>query len=702
MKELRKFIKDQLSVWPLAAANYRSLKSVRTRELTVGGLPCRVQFNPERAFSTNADTSAEAIAARPCFLCADNRPPEQFHIKFEGRKGRMYNVQVNPYPIFRDHLVIVRDRHLPQAIWHHLPDMLDFAVKYPDWTVFYNGPESGASAPDHLHFQAVPRHQLPLEAAVDAFLDAPGTPLASVKDATLYRYDGYARGVFALKATTSKSLTKLFYRLLECTARPAGETEPRFNLFAYAKGAEWRAFVVMRSAKRSHHYDADGEEHLTISPGAADVAGVFVTPVREDFEKVTAARLEEILDEVTVSEHEQEMIVWRLTRTQPTVSVGILAAREICFEIISDGAGPQHVRWNDGRIDYNGTLYDELYFDSITRSTLFAEPSFVLHDVVIGIDFHWEQKRTLKFAGGLKFIVEGDHLRAVNLVGMEDYLLSVISSEMKSSASPELLKAHAVISRSWLLARMRDRQMAANGAEKPKAEVPHRDFDVCADDHCQRYQGLTMAVGDKVRTVIDETWGQVLRYDGQLCDTRYSKCCGGLTELYSTCWEDIDYPYLQCVEDPWCDCENDAVLAQVLNDYDQQTRDFHDWTVRYTPEELSALVRERTGTDFGDIQALEPVERGPSGRIKYLRIVGSKHTETLGKELRIRRALSPSHLKSSAFSVERDPAGAFVLRGRGWGHGVGLCQIGAAVMADRGFDYKQILLHYYPGTSLED
>jgi len=670
MKELRKFIKDQLSVWPLAAANYRSLKSVRTRELTVGGLPCRVQFNPERAFSTNADTSPEAIAARPCFLCADNRPPEQFHIKFEGRKGRMYNVQVNPYPIFRDHLVIVRDRHLPQAIWHHLPDMLDFAVKYPDWTVFYNGPESGASAPDHLHFQAVPRHQLPLEAAVDAFLDAPGTPLASVKDATLYRYDGYARGVFALKATTSKSLTKLFYRLLECTARPAGETEPRFNLFAYAKGAEWRAFVVMRSAKRSHHYDADGEEHLTISPGAADVAGVFVTPVREDFEKVTAARLEEILDEVTVSEHEQEMIVWRLTRTQPTVSVGILAAREICFEIISDGAGPQHVRWNDGRIDYNGTLYDELYFDSITRSTLFAEPSFVLHDVVIGIDFHWEQKRTLKFAGGLKFIVEGDHLRAVNLVGMEDYLLSVISSEMKSSASPELLKAHAVISRSWLLARMRDRQMAANGAEKPKAEVPHRDFDVCADDHCQRYQGLTMAVGDKVRTVIDETWGQVLRYDGQLCDTRYSKCCGGLTELFSTCWEDIDYPYLQCVEDPWCDCENDAVLAQVLNDYDQQTRDFHDWTVRYTPEELSALVRERTGTDFGDIQALEPVERGPSGRIKYLRIVGSKHTETLGKELRIRRALSPSHLKSSAFSVERDPAGAFVLRGRGWGHGV--------------------------------
>ena len=688
MHILHKFIKDQLSVWPLAAANFRALKSVSTKELTVCGLPCLVQFNPERAGSSTADTSPEAIAARPCFLCEANRPPEQHHIKFEGRKGRTYNVQVNPFPIFRDHLVVVRDRHLPQAIWHHLPDMLDFAARYTDFTVFYNGPESGASAPDHLHFQAVPRHKLPLEAAVDAFLDAPDTPLATVKDATLYAFPGFCRGVFALKATTSKSLTKLFYRLLECTDRRPGETEPKFNLYAYKKGGEWRAFVVMRAAKRSHHFSSSGPDHLAISPGAADMAGVFIAPFREDFDKVTAGQLEEILDEVTIPQHEEEMIRWRLTRTQPVVSVGILAAEEICFEIISDGAGPQRVRWCDGRIDYNGTLYDELYFDAITRSTLFAEPTFVLHDVVIGIDFHWQQKRTLKFAGSLKFIVEGDKVRAVNLVGMEDYLLSVISSEMKSSASPELLKAHAVISRSWLLARMHDHSA-------------HEYFDVCADDHCQRYQGLTMAVGDKVRAAIDETWGQVLRYGETLCDTRYSKCCGGRTELFSTCWEDIDYPYLQSVEDPWCDCENDAVLCQVLNDYDQQTKDFHDWTVRYDADEISALVRERTGIDFGDILSLEPLERGPSGRIKYLRITGSKHSEVIGKELKIRRALSSSHLKSSAFEVERDPAGAFVLRGRGWGHGVGLCQIGAAVMAARGHDYRQILQHYYPGTDVE-
>ena len=210
-----------------------------------------------------------------------------------------------------------------------------------------------------------------------------------------------------------------------------------------------------------------------------------------------------------------------------------------------------------------------------------------------------------------------------------------------------------------------------------------------------------MAVGDKVRTAIDETWGQVLRYEGALCDTRYSKCCGGRTELFSTCWEDVDFPYLQSVEDPWCDCENDAVLAQVLNDYDQSTKDFHDWTVRYGAAELSALVRERTGIDFGEIQALESLERGPSGRIKYLRITGTKRSEVIGKELKIRRALSTSHLKSSAFEVERDPAGAWVLRGRGWGHGVGLCQIGAAVMADRGFGYRQILQHYYPGATIE-
>lgn len=688
MKELNKFIKDQLSVWQLASSNFRALKTAPSREVDVFGLKCRIQYNPRRVISSTADTSPAAIASRKCFLCADNRPKEQFHLGFEGRKGRNYHIQINPYPIFRGHLVIVRDEHIPQEIWHHFPDMLDFAARYKDYLVFYNGPSSGASAPDHLHFQAIPKHNLPLEEVVDEFLDHPGEPLATVKDASLYKFDGYARGVFALKATTSKSLAKLFYRLLDCTDRGKGEEEPMFNLYAYVKNGEYRTIVVMRSAKRSHHFYSEGADHLTISPGAADIAGLFVAPFREDYDKADTALLEELLSEVCISEDEQNMIVWRLTRHQEKISVGLLSAKEIRFEIISDGAGPQTVKWHDGRISYNGMLYDELYFDSMTLSTLFAEASFILYDVVIGIDFHWQQKRTFKYAGGLKFIVEGDRITAVNCIGMEDYLMSVISSEMKSSASIELLKAHAVISRSWLKARLKDHKAG------------HEHFDVCADDHCQRYQGLTMAVGDDVCRAIDRTWGQVLEYGGDICDTRYSKCCGGRTELFSTCWEDVDLPYLQSVEDPFCDCENSSILSQVLNDYDLHTADFHDWTVQYTTDELSELVRTRTGIDFGTIVALEAVERGPSGRIKYLRITGTLREEVIGKELAIRKALSSSHLKSSAFEIEKSPDG-FVLRGRGWGHGVGLCQIGAAAMAAQGYDYRQILSHYYVGAEIK-
>lgn len=688
MKELNKFIKDQLSVWQLASSNFRALKTAPSREVDVFGLKCRIQYNPRRVISSTADTSPAAIASRKCFLCADNRPKEQFHLGFEGRKGRNYHIQINPYPIFRGHLVIVRDEHIPQEIWHHFPDMLDFAARYKDYLVFYNGPSSGASAPDHLHFQAIPKHNLPLEDVVDEFLDHPGEPLATVKDASLYKFDGYARGVFALKATTSKSLAKLFYRLLDCTDRGKGEEEPMFNLYAYVKNGEYRTIVVMRSAKRSHHFYSEGADHLTISPGAADIAGLFVAPFREDYDKADTALLEELLSEVCISEDEQNMIVWRLTRHQDKISVGLLSAKEIRFEIISDGAGPQTVKWHDGRISYNGMLYDELYFDSMTLSTLFAEASFILYDVVIGIDFHWQQKRTFKYAGGLKFIVEGDRITAVNCIGMEDYLMSVISSEMKSSASIELLKAHAVISRSWLKARLKDHKAG------------HEHFDVCADDHCQRYQGLTMAVGDDVCRAIDRTWGQVLEYGGDICDTRYSKCCGGRTELFSTCWEDVDLPYLQSVEDPFCDCENSSILSQVLNDYDLHTADFHDWTVQYTTDELSELVRTRTGIDFGTIVALEAVERGPSGRIKYLRITGTLREEVIGKELAIRKALSSSHLKSSAFEIEKSPDG-FVLKGRGWGHGVGLCQIGAAAMAAQGYDYRQILSHYYVGAEIK-
>ena len=698
MDQISKFIKDQLSVWPLAAANFRALKSMRVRTLEVGGLEAKIQFNPSRIISSTAKIDEATLAARPCFLCENNRPPEQFHIKFEGRKGRLYNIQVNPYPIFNNHLVIARSEHLPQAIWHHLPDMLDFAWNYQDYTVYYNGPRAGASAPDHLHFQAVPRWALPLETAVDAFLDSPDEPLSQVKDARLYHFHKFTRGVWCIKADTTKSLAKLFYQFLDCCPVQDPGLEPRFNLYAWFKPGcnEYRVMVVLRTELRSHHFYTDGPDHLTIGPGAAEMAGVFVAPEEADFDKATAAQLEEMLSEVSVSAEDEAMIDSRLTRTQQEIEVGIMSAGEIEFEIISDGAGPQRVSVKNGRINYNGSLYDELYFDSVTPSTLFAEPSFILRNVPIGIDFHWQRTQTQKFAGSLKFIAEGDRITAINKVGIEDYLIRVISSEMRADASLEFLKAHAVISRSWLLARIEDRKHP----ETAGSAIPHERYDVCADDHCQRYQGLTPAVGANVRKAIDQTWGQVLTYNGRICDARFSKCCGGRTELFSTCWEDKDYPYLQSVEDPFCDCHDHAILSQVLNDYDLETSDFHDWEQRYTRRELSELVKNRTGIDFGEIQALEPVERGASGRIKYLRIQGTKHTEVIGKELAIRRALSTSHLKSSAFGIQTE-GDTIILKGRGWGHGVGLCQIGAAVMASKRYGYKEILKHYYTDADIQ-
>ena len=684
MADIHKFIKDQLSVWPLAASNFRSLKNAEYRFMDVGGLKVSLQMNPCRIISSTAEVDEKSIAARPCFLCTANRPKEQFHVKYEGKKHRSYNVQVNPYPIFRNHLVVVRDQHLPQTIWHHFPDMLLFTKMYQDFTVFYNGPMSGASAPDHLHFQACPRGILPLELAADAALDTATGELERVQDATLYKFDGFTRGVYILKATTQKSMAKLFYRLLECSPRREGESEPRFNLYSWYKNGEFRTAVVLRSNLRSHHYFAEGDEHLTMSPGAADMAGFFVVPREEDFLKISQDQLRQMVDEVSVSEEDDALVVWRLTRTQPKIDVGIMAAKEIVFEIISDGAGPQRVSWVDGKINYNGALYDELTFDAVTRSTLFSEPTFILHDMPIGIDFHWEQKVTRRFAGRLRFIVEGDRIRAVNRIGLEDYLLSVISSEMHADAPLEFLKAHAIISRSWVMSNLRT----------------HDNFDVCADDHCQRYQGLDGAAGQNVRDAVDRTWGSVLTFGGELCDARYSKCCGGTTELYSSCWEDKDYPYLQSVKDapgegerPFCDTDDEEVLRKVLNDYDLQTRDFFRWTVRYTRDELSALA------GIGRVRELKPLKRGPSGRIVELEVSGETGRIVLGKELAIRKALSASCLKSSAFEIEWK-GDECILHGRGWGHGVGLCQIGAAVMASKGYSCEQILLHYYPGTQI--
>lgn len=740
---LHKFVGDQLSRWPLACDNFRALKNVKVRDMDAGGLQVRLQFNPARMISSAAKLDKADISARRCFLCRENRPKEQIMQKFEGRKGKKYHILVNPYPIFPDHLVIAADRHTDQSIWRRYVDMLDLARKYDGFTFFYNGPRSGASAPDHHHFQAAPKGLIPLQEDVDA--QTPQSPaftyLTSVQDASLYHYGKFTTGVFAIRSQTSKSAAKLFYRLLDCAGIPEGETEPLFNLFTYYTDGEFRSIVIFRSRHRSHHYFSEGEDHLTMSPGCADMGGVFIVPVEQEYHKLTPELLSEMIAEVSLTKDDEQRIVRRLTRTQPELHVGVMSAKEIDFEILSDGAGRRKAVLREGKIEYDGALYDELYFEAQTPSTMFAEPSFILHDVTIGVNFHWERKEDQKFAGALKIIVDKDRLTAVNIVGVEDYLLSVISSEMSATASEEFLKAHAVISRSWVMAQI------ASARKVIKTQVPdgvtdlpslvwhldsmrspvgqagknkvheyvkwydhedHRLFDVCADDHCQRYQGLTRATGKTVRKAVDSTWGQVLVFEGELCDARFSKCCGGVMETFATCWEDADKPYLQALPDApghdpagkcFCDTQDKDILGQVLNNYDRETVDFYRWRVEYDRKDLASLIERRSGVCIGELLDMKPLARGGSGRIYKLEIKGSDKTLIVGKELEIRRILSDSHLKSSAFDVRLE-GDRVVIEGKGWGHGAGLCQIGAAVMASEGYAYEDILKHYYPGTSL--
>ena len=743
---IEKFVCDQLSVWPMAAENYRNLKKAETRTLPVGGLNVVLQYNPARKISSEAKLDKKSISERPCFLCPENRPREQYDIDFEGRKGKRYRITLNPYPIFPSHLVISSTDHTPQSIWHRYPDMLDFVATNRKYACYYNGPESGASAPDHMHFQGCPRGMMPLENAVDKLLGSARSHselecLTNLKEAKLYHLNMFTRGIFVLRGATPKSVTKLFYRLADCASMTlGGEPEPKFNVISWFEDNEYRSLVIFRSKHRPHNYFSDGPDHLSMSPGCADMGGVMVAPEESDYEKMTPELLSQVISEVSIGEDDEKALVWRLTRHQETLEVGIMSGQQISFEIISDGNGEQKVEYSEGKILYNGTLYDQLIFDAKTPSTMFAEPSFILYGVTIGVDFHWERQVTQEFAGRLKFITDGGKVTAVNEIGVEDYLLSVISSEMKSSAGLEFLKAHSVISRSWVMAQILNRKKSVAGflpCEAPHnvAELvtmldckagegkeesydteyikwfdhdDHKVFDVCADDHCQRYQGLTMAVGETVRKAIDQTWGLVLKSGGEICDARFSKCCGGRMELFSTCWEDKDYPYLQALPDtpdekpggdPFCDATDEKILSQVLNDYDLETKDFYRWTVEYSRNEVSDLIRTRSGIDFGTIQELIPIVRGPSGRIKRLRVVGSKREMIIGKELIIRKWLSLSHLKSSAFTVIWN-GDKLTLKGSGWGHGVGLCQIGAAVMASKGYCFQAILGHYYPGSEL--
>ena len=432
---------------------------------------------------------------------------------------------------------------------------------------------------------------------------------------------------------------------------------------------------------------------------------------------------------------------------EPEISVGIVNAQEIHFSLngnfFAKGetvCGEQQVAFSEGGILWNGNLYRELTFTPQDEHA-----SFSLYDVTIGINFHWERQETQSFMGTLKLVVDEGKITAINILPAEDYLISVISSEMNATSSLEFLKAHAVVSRSWLFAQIEKRKALSDKNEgffsfiKTDTEYirwydreDHTIFDVCADDHCQRYQGITKASSAAVTEAVRATRGQLLMYERGICDARFSKCCGGAFEEFQYCWEDIKYPYLtqqrdskthatlpdltQEVEaDRWirtspeafCNTTDKKILSQVLNNYDQETTDFYRWKVEYTQEELSALILKRSGIDYGQIIDLIPIARGTSGRLWKLKIVGTKRTLTIGKELEIRRTLSTSHLYSSAFVVDKEELsaegipGRFILTGAGWGHGVGLCQIGAAVMGEQGYKYDAILLHYYIGASID-
>ena len=432
---------------------------------------------------------------------------------------------------------------------------------------------------------------------------------------------------------------------------------------------------------------------------------------------------------------------------EPEISVGIVNAQEIHFSLngnyFAKGetvCGDQVVTFNEGGILWNGNLYRELTFTPQEESN-----SFSLYDVTIGINFHWERQETQIFMGTLRFVVHEDKITAINQLSVEDYLTSVISSEMSATSSLELLKAHAVVSRSWLFAQIEKRKaLKDTGGDffsftKTKEEYirwydreDHTIFDVCADDHCQRYQGITKASNATVAEAVRATRGQLLMHGNKVCDARFSKCCGGATEEFEYCWEEKHYPYLTAVRDAeeeehrelpdltqekeaqywirkaphsFCDTHDAKILSQILNNYDQETTDFYRWHIRYSQEELTEIIRNNTKTDYGDIIDLIPVERGKSGRICKLKIVGTLKTLTIGKELEIRRTLSTSHLFSSAFIVDKGELVDgipqwFFISGAGWGHGVGLCQIGAAVMGEKGYKYDEILLHYYKGAEI--
>lgn len=757
---ISRFFNRQLEVWTDARHRFRDLKHVETRQFSD---QLKLQWNPARIVSTGAKIDEKTLGERPCFLCDKNRPKEQMSKQIDEK----FHLLVNPFPILPVHFTIPARKHQPQLIYKNYGEMHRFISLHSDLMVFYNGPKCGASAPDHLHFQAGTNGILPLQTNWQR-LSRNLTDIISLNDEEkISVVRDFIVPAFVIISKSAESDEALFRRLYKAMPQRGDETEPMMNIISWRKGEEFISVVIPREKHRPEAYFAEGDAQFVVSPGALDMSGLIITPREEDFRKLTEEKALSLLQECGVSEEKMNVIIAKLKASknaedaaeasstlynkgkQPDVTVGIVSAQKIHFSLnkpyLAKGEkvlGEQVVEFSEGGVLWNGNQYSQLTFHPQS-----ADASFSLSDVTIGVNFHWERKETQTFLGTLRFVVESDKIVAINELPVEKYLESVISSEMSATSSLELLKAHAVISRSWLLAQMKKRREVAESGNNffsfTKKEdtlirwydrEDHTLFDVCADDHCQRYQGITKETSPHVAEAIRQTKGQILMDGEEICDARFSKCCGGITEEFQYCWEDTPKTYLTAVRDialgvehtlpnltneeeaekwirfnppAFCNTQDKKILSEVLNDYDQETVNFYRWKETLSQEKLQQLIADKLKMDLGAILDMKAVERGKSGRISKLQIIGTEKIFTIGKELEIRRTLSDSHLLSSAFVVDKydkDEQGVpqrFELIGAGWGHGVGLCQIGAAVMGEQGYHYDAILLHYYQGAEIK-
>lgn len=757
---ISRFFNRQLEVWTDARHRFRDLKHVETRQFSD---QLKLQWNPARIVSTGAKIDKKTLGERPCFLCDKNRPKEQMSKQIDEK----FHLLVNPFPILPVHFTIPARKHQPQLIYKNYGEMHRFISLHSDLMVFYNGPKCGASAPDHLHFQAGTNGILPLQTNWQR-LSRNLTDIISLNDEEkISVVRDFIVPAFVIISKSAESDEALFRRLYKAMPQRGDETEPMMNIISWRKGEEFISVVIPREKHRPEAYFAEGDAQFVVSPGALDMSGLIITPREEDFRKLTEEKALSLLQECGVSEEKMNAIIAKLKASkdaedaaeasstlynkgkQPDVTVGIVSAQKIHFSLnkpyLAKGEkvlGEQVVEFSEGGVLWNGNQYSQLTFHPQS-----VDASFSLSDVTIGVNFHWERKETQTFLGTLRFVVESDKIVAINELPVEKYLESVISSEMSATSSLELLKAHAVISRSWLLAQMKKRREVAESGNNffsfTKKEdtlirwydrEDHTLFDVCADDHCQRYQGITKETSPHVAEAIRQTKGQILMDGEEICDARFSKCCGGITEEFQYCWEDTPKTYLTAVRDialgvehtlpnltneeeaekwirfnppAFCNTQDKKILSEVLNDYDQETVNFYRWKETLSQEKLQQLIADKLKMDLGAILDMKAVERGKSGRISKLQIIGTEKIFTIGKELEIRRTLSDSHLLSSAFVVDKydkDEQGVpqrFELIGAGWGHGVGLCQIGAAVMGEQGYHYDAILLHYYQGAEIK-